>query len=188
MYSYLMVRNYTYLEIYLDNLDKKVSLSEFEKHFKIPHQTVKNQIKMLVQEKILVEDKRTRFLFYEINKDNPALNEYLSICEKEKMFKVMDQRPIIRRLYTLLAQDVENMLVFGSAAISEKFNDIDLLVISKKDIKKIIDDFELTYSVKIHVIRAEKKDLTKTLLTEIRKKHLILKGHDFFVEMLYGRY
>ncbi|MCK5234749.1 MAG: hypothetical protein KAJ88_02805, partial [Candidatus Aenigmarchaeota archaeon] len=68
-----MVRNYTYLEIYLDNLDKKVSLSEFEKYFKRPHQTVKNQLKILVKEKILIEDKRTRFLFYEINKDNPAL-------------------------------------------------------------------------------------------------------------------
>ena len=183
-----MVRNYTYLKIYLDNLDKKVSLSEFEKYFKRPHQTVKNQLKILVKEKILIEDKRTRFLFYEINKDNPALSEYLSICEKEKMFKVIDQRPLINRLYTLLAQDVENVLIFGSAATSEKFNDIDLLVISKNDIKKIIDDFEITYSVKIHLIQAEKKDLTKTLLTEIRKKHLILKGHDFFVEMLYGRH
>jgi len=183
-----MVRNYTYLEIYLDDLDKKVSLSEFEKHFKKPHQTVKNQLKMLVKEKILIEDKRTRFLFYEINKNNPALNEYLSICEKEKMFKVINQRPMIKRLYTLLAQDVENVLIFGSAATSEKFNDIDLLVISKNDIKKIIDDFKITYSVKIHLIQTEKKDLTKTLLTEIRKKHLILKGHDFFVEMLYGRH
>ncbi len=183
-----MVRNYTYLEIYLDDLNKKVSLSEFEKHFKRPHQTVKNQLKMLVKEKILVEDKRTRFLFYTINKDNPALNEYLSICEKEKMFKVISQRPMIKRLYTLLAQDVDNVLIFGSAAISEKFNDIDLLVISKNDIKKIIDDFEITYSIKIHVIQAEKKDLTKTLLAEIRKKHLILKGHDFFVEILYGRH
>ncbi|NOQ37662.1 hypothetical protein GQ472_02120 [archaeon] len=183
-----MVRNYTYLEIYLDDLNKKVSLSELEKHFKRPHQTVKNQLKILVKEKILLEDKRTRFLFYEINRDNPALKEYLSICEKEKMFRIMNQRPLIKRLYTLLAHEVENMLVFGSAATSEKFNDIDLLVISKNNIKKIIEDFEITYSVKVHIIQAEKKDLTKTFITEIRKKHMILKGHDFFVEMLYGRY
>ena len=181
-----MVIFYTYLEMYLDNLNKRVSLSEFEKHFNRPHQTIKNQLKALVNAKILIEEKKTRLVFYTINKENTALKEYISICEKERMFHFLDKRPLIKRLYTLLAPKAENILIFGSAAASEEFNDIDLLIISKKAVKKTIKDFEETYSVKIHLIQAEKKDLTKTLLNEIKKKHIILKNHDFFVEMLYN--
>lgn len=91
----------------------------------------------------------------------------------------------MRRLYTLIAPKIENILIFGSATTTEKFNDIDLLIVSKKDVKKVISDFETTYSVKIHTIQTNKKDLTKTLLAEIRKKHIILKNHDYFVELLY---
>ncbi|MBW6461728.1 MAG: hypothetical protein K0B07_01660 [DPANN group archaeon] len=181
-----MVTFYTYLEIYLDDLNKQIALSEFEKHFNKPHQTIKNQIRTLVDANILIEEKKIRSLSYKINKDNPKLNDYLSICEKEKMFKFIDERPLIRQLYTLIAPKTKNILIFGSTITTEKFNDIDLLIISEKDIKNIITNFETTYSVKIHTIQTNQKDLTKTLLTEIRKKHIILKNHDYFVELLYN--
>ena len=102
------------------------------------------------------------------------------------MFHILDKRPLIKRLYTLLSPEIENFLIFGSAAISEEFNDIDILITPEKNIKKTIKDFEATYSVKIHAINKEKKHLTKTLLKEIRKQHIILKGHDFFVRLMYN--
>ena len=43
----LMVQKYTYLELFLDNFLKQVSLNEFENHFKRPHQTVKRHLSHL---------------------------------------------------------------------------------------------------------------------------------------------
>ena len=183
-----MVRFYTYLELYLDDLRKLVSLSELEKHFKTPHQTIKSHLKDLVKGKILSEEKRARFRFYKLNLQNPLITDYLSLCEKERMFAFLNKNALFSRLHSTIAPHLKesNVLLFGSAVVSKEYKDIDLLILSKDN--KLIEElkkFEKTYSVKLHIIKTSESDLTETLITEIKKKHIIFSNHDYFVKVIY---
>ncbi len=81
---------------------------------------------------------------------------------------------------------LRSILLFGSSTEKEEYADIDLAIISKnKNIEPIIKKFQETYSVKIHAVQAEAKDLTKALIQEIRQKHIIFNNHEFFMEALY---
>ncbi|PIN72042.1 hypothetical protein COV22_04230, partial [Candidatus Woesearchaeota archaeon CG10_big_fil_rev_8_21_14_0_10_47_5] len=131
--------------------------------------------------------KKGRFLFYSLNKENPLLFEYLSICEKERLFKFL-KKPIFNRLYNLMAAHFKNnkTLIFGSAATGKDFSDIDILILSKdKKILKTLKDFEKTYSVKLHILQTEQKDITQSFINEIKRKHIILNNHDYFLRLFY---
>ncbi len=183
-----MVRIYTYLEMYLDDLRKIASLSEFEKHFKTPHQTIKSHLKDLVKGKILLEEKRARFRFYKLNLQNPLVIDYLSLCEKERTFSFLNKNTLFSRLHSTIAPHLKesNVLLFGSAAASKEYADIDLLIISKNNnIIGELKKFEKTYSVKMHIMQTSEQDLTETLRTEIKKKHIIFSNHDYFVKVIY---
>lgn len=183
-----MVRFYTYLEVYLGDLNRSVSLSEFESHFKIPHQTIRKHLEPFTKAKILIEEKRERFLFYKLNLDNPLTKEYLLLCEKERLLSFLEKNTLFTRLYQELSQCFADskILLFGSSAEKKEYADIDLIIISKnKDIKPIIKKFQETYSVKIHAVQTEEKYLTKTLIQEIKQKHIIFNNHEYFMEALY---
>ena len=174
--------------MYLDNLHKKVNLNEFEKHFKTPHQTVKKHLKEFVDSKILNVEKKARFIFYELNLTNPLLIEYLAMCEKERLIAFLN-KPLFKRLYEHISRLlVDNKIaVFGSAVSNEIFSDIDLLVISKDtEVKKTVKKFNDTYSGKpIHMVQTDAKHLTDSFITEIKKKHIFLNEHDYFIKELY---
>ena len=183
-----MVRFYTYLEIYLGNLSRSASLSEFESHFKTPHQTVKKHLGTFTKAKVLIEEKKERFLFYKLNLDNPLTREYLLICEKERLLSFLEKNTLFARLYQELSQCFADskILLFGSSTEKKEYADIDLLIISKnKSISPIIKKFKETYSVKIHIVQTEEKYLTKALIQEIKQKHIIFNNHEYFMEALY---
>lgn len=183
-----MVNFYTYLELYLDDLRKHVSLSEFEKHFKTPHQTIKSHLSEFVKAKILMEEKKARFHFYYLNLKNPLVKEYLSLCEKERLLALLQKNHVINRLYHTIApyfQD-NNILLFGSAVTSKEYADVDLLIISNdKKIQKELKKFEDTYSIKIHLVQTAEQYMTTTFIHEVRTKHIILNNHDYFIGVLY---
>ncbi len=182
-----MVNYYTYLEIYLDNLDKHVNLNEFEKHFKRPHQTIKRYLDNLVKNKILLEEKKARFRFYTLNKENQLIFEYISICEKQRLFRLLE-KPLLRRLYDFLTPHLANnkILVFGSSLTKKSFSDIDLLILSDDaEILETLDKFQKTYSVEIHAIQTSSENLGQAFIKEIIQNHVILNRHDYFVKLLY---
>jgi len=186
-----MVQKYTYLEIFLDEPIKWVNLSEFEKYYDLPHQTIKRHIQNLINDKIIIEKKMNKFLFYYLNFENPLIYNYFSICEKERLFKFLKKK-IFKRLYELLFVEFEigNFMIFGSSTKEEKYNDIDILVLTKNkkcsDLEKIITKFEKTYAIKVHLLITDEKNLTNSFKKELLKKHIILNNHDFFVNFLYG--
>lgn len=183
-----MVNFYTYIEIYLDDLNKSVSLSEFEKYFNKSHQIIKLHLKELVERNILIEDKRARFLFYKLNKKNPLLFEYISICEKERLFMFLNRNELFNRLYELVHDDIKEskILIFGSCVKSDKFNDIDILLIPKNDLIILkLKDFMKTYDVKLHIINTLDKNLTVSFINEIRINHIMFNEHDYFLRILY---
>lgn len=183
-----MVNYTTYIKIFLEDINKQVSLNEFEKYFNRPHQTIRIHLKQLTDKKILIQDKRERFLFYKLNLDNPLTYEFIVICEKHRLIDFLDKE-LFYQLYVALNPffNQAKILLFGSATYKKEYSDIDLLVLSKnKDIKRILEKFELTYSVKIHAIFSEEKYLTKTFIKELQKKHIIINEHEYYVRLLYS--
>lgn len=187
-----MVNKYTYLEVFLDDIDKKINLNEFENLFARPHQTLKRHLAELVNEKILVMEKKNKFLYYSLNKNNSLFIDYLVITEKQKLFDFL-KAPVFNRLYVSLENCFRenNILIFGSAVISKEYSDIDLLILSEElqrdKIKKTLKNFELTYSIEIHPIFSNESDLNETFLSEVIKKHIILNNHDYYVRLFYGK-
>lgn len=182
-----MVSFYTYLGVYLDDLNKSVSLGEFENQLKKPHQTIKQHLTNLVKEKVLIESKRGRFLFYTLNKSNLSLVEYLSVCEKERLFDFLKD-PLFFRLYNQVSPHLNTnpVLIFGSAVGSKKYNDVDILVISKdKKILSALKDFEKTYSVKLHIVQTGEKSLTESFIRELKKRHIIFSSHTYFLRLMH---
>ncbi len=180
-----MVNFFTYLEIYLDNLRKEVKLSEFERFFSDAHQKIKPRLAKLVKRNILIINKKERFLYYHLNLTNPITIEYILMCEKNRTIELLQKQPLLNRLYEHIRPFNINLLIFGSAATDNKFNDIDLLILGKEYPKKIIKNFEQTYNIKVHTVNTNKSAITKTFLEELRKKHIILSNHDLFVRLLY---
>ncbi len=179
-----MVRFYTYLEVFLQSPGRQVLLSEFEAHFKVPHQTIKPHLEKLVRARVIDCEQRGRFLFYGLNFKNPLLKDYLVVCEKERLFAFLEKNPLMRELHKRIR--MEKALVFGSSAISKSFNDIDILVLGKSaKSSSELKPFEQTYSVKTHILATAEKNLTETFLKEIKKKHIILSCHEYFVGVLY---
>lgn len=184
-----MVRSYTYLEMYLEDLHKQINLGEFEKYFKTPHQTIKKHLKPFVKSKVLIEEKKGRFRFYKLNLENPLTKEYILLCEKERLLNFLENNTLFSRLYEELSHFFHNssFLIFGSSTTRKTYEDIDVLAIStNKHIKRILNNFEQTYSKKIHLIQTQEKNLTKTFIKEIKKKHIILNNHNYFSKVLYN--
>ena len=183
-----MVSFYTYLGLYLDDLRKRVSLSEFEDYFSIPHQTVKSHLANLVKSKIILEEKKARFRFYQLNLKNPLAVEYLALCEKERMIEFLGKNALFSRLYDSIAGYLKasSVLLFGSSVKSREYSDIDLLIMPKdRKIAEALKEIQNTYSLKFHVVQTTEQDLTETLIVEIRKKHIILNNHGYFIRVLY---
>ncbi|MFH1408345.1 MAG: nucleotidyltransferase domain-containing protein [Nanoarchaeota archaeon] len=187
-FLYPMVKKYTYLKAFLNDPSKQVNLQEFENMFKKPHQTVKRHLQVFVKDDVLTEMRMGKFMFYKLNRENPLHLNYLSICEKELTFTFL-KNTLFKRLHETLSPffGTSAMLIFGSAAVSKTFNDIDLLVLGDdKKIPATLKDFEKIYAKKIHLVQTKEKDLTPSFKAEIMKKHIILNNHDYFMRILYG--
>ena len=183
-----MVDYYTYLELYIDDIRKSVSLSEFEKHFQIPHQTVKVHLSSLVKKRILLEEKKPRLRVYSLNREHPLLKEYLSIMEKERLIAFLEKNALFSRLHMSLTPyfSSNKILLFGSAVEKKDFSDIDILILSKdKTVHVALKNISATYTVKFHIIQTDESHLTNVFLQEVRKKHIFLNNHDYFIELLY---
>ena len=166
-----MVNIYTYFGIFLEDAHKQVGLNDFERYFKRPHQTIKAHLDVLVASRILLQDKRKRFLFYRLNLENPLTYEYLVVCEKQRLMEFL-KKELLLRLYETLYPGFKNskILIFGSATNSREYSDIDILIITKDNkIRETLRKFELTYSVKIHSIITTEKNygIGDTLLIEL---------------------
>lgn len=183
-----MVRFYTYLQIFLSDLNRQATLSEFETSFNKPHQTVKSHLNVFVDAGILNEEKQKRLRIYRLNLTNPLTSEYLALCEKERLLNFLEKNILASRIYHEVSQffSSSNFLLFGSIIDEKNYNDIDILAISKdKHIESALKKFEQTHSKKIHLLQTEKKHLTSAIIEEIKQKHIIFNNHDYFMDVLY---
>ena len=178
-----MVRKFTNIDIislFLTDYNKKYYLRELAQLLKKPHQTIKPYVDSLVKENILLKNERMNITDYSLNFNNKQIYDYLTIAEKEKLIKRLNEDSIIKILSEKLFPFFTNntFVIFGSTVIkTQRGSDIDLLVIGNNDIKETIEDFEEIYNKKVHKVQVNKFDkLSLTIIKEIYKKHLILNN------------
>lgn len=192
-----MVNKITKIEIvslYLNDYGRKYYLGEMADLLGKPHQTIKPYAEELVQEGVLLRNKRKNIIDYGLNFSNSKVYDYLVIAEKYKKIKVLDKERLLLILYGKIDRYTLDSLfvVFGSSVDGlKKGSDIDLLVVGKEKISEEIKEFEEIYNKKIHKVQVlSLKELGLTLTKEIYKKHIILNDTEkvirYFGE-LYGQ-
>lgn len=175
----------TIIEQYLNGYDKRYYLGELASLLRKPHQTVKPYAESLVKDGILVKNKRKKIVEYSLNFKDNMVYDYLIISEKERLINRLREDVLLKILFEKLSPFFNKaaFVIFGSAAVkTSKGSDIDLLVIGKQNVSKIIEDFEKIYNKKIHRVQiASINNLTLTFIKEVYKKHLILNSTERIV-------
>ena len=171
---------YKIIEQFVSDYDKKYYLRELAFLLKKPHQTIKPYIEELVKQGILLKDQRKNIVEYSLNFKNKQIYDYLTIAEKEKLIEKLNKDTLLKVLFEKLAPFFPNntFIIFGSSVIKlEKETDIDLLVIGKSNIHKIVAEFEEIYNKKLHKVQINTLNrLNNTLTKEIYKKHIIINN------------
>lgn len=188
-----MVRKVTKNKIiqqFISNYDERYYLRELAALLKKPHQTIKPYVEELVKSRILIKTQKKNIIEYNLNFKNNQICDYLVIAEKEKLIERLDEDTLLKILFENLSSFFVNntFLIFGSSTEkTKKGSDIDLLVIGKSNITKIIDKFEEIYNKKIHKVQINSlNNLNNTLIKEIYKKHLIFNNTEQIIRFFGG--
>ncbi len=171
MYS----NKYKVLSTFFDDLNPEggLRLREISKKIKLAPASVKNYLKQLEKEKLIVS-KKHRYLTY--NTYYPNINkEFKFIKTKHTLTKIKE---IGLEGYIYKTCLPETIILFGSASIGEDSadSDIDLFVLSpKKDLK--LKTFEKRINRKINIYFQKSFDKLSTELKNNIVNGIILRGY-----------
>ena len=175
------------LESFSNDYSKKVYGRDVAKKLRMNQKTVSNVLNKLEKEHILKYYIEGKNKYYYINNLNPNIIEIIKLIEINRKIKFLEKYKKFRDLFGKLELKTEGILViFGSYAnfsANEK-SDLDILVIGKiQEVK----DLEHLYNVKISIVKLDKKKFKKEdiLIKEIIKNHIILKGVEEFIRLIW---
>jgi predicted nucleotidyltransferase len=126
-------------EFLLLNLNKRLIIEDVIKKSKVGRSAGFKSIKDLILKGIVGEEikGRQREIFLRLDRFSLAFKKFLDSFK----FKNMDEEiKLITNLFIEAAKELEikSVLLFGSALINEKYNDIDLLIVGGVNKKKIL--------------------------------------------------
>ena len=183
-----MVKKITKVKIiaqYASDYSKKYYLRELGSLLKKPHQTIKPYVEELVKEGSLTKNKRKNIVEYSLNFKSKQIFDYIVIAEKERLIEKLKEEPVLKVLYEKLSLHFSDstFVIFGSSVNKiERGSDIDLLIVGKTNISKIINEFQEIYNKKVHKVQIKDLEkLTPALTKEIYKKHLIFNNTEQIV-------
>lgn len=177
---------------FINNYDKRYYLRELASSLKKPHQTIKPYAEGLVKEDILIKNQRNNIVEYSLNFKNKQIYDYLIIAEKERLIERLKQDTFFKILFEKLSDFFVNnvFLIFGSSVEKiKKGSDIDLLVVGKLNVNKVLDEIEEIYNKKIHKVQVNNLNkLNDALIKEIYKKHIVFNNTEQIVRFFGGLY
>jgi len=176
---------YSIIELFLNNYSKRIYLREIADLLNKSHQTIKPYVELLVKENILKKEKRKNIIDYFLNFKNRLIYDYIVIAEKEKLQETLKQEMYLKILFEKLSVfSKKNICVLFGSSVNKikKGSDIDLLIIGKQNLSKVIKKFENSYQKKLHIIQISNiNELNLTLLKEIYKKHIIFNNTEIII-------
>ncbi len=175
------------LESFSGDYNKKIYGRDIAKKLKMNQKTVSNILNNLEREHILKFSIEGKNKYYYLNNIHPSNKEIIKLIEINRKMKFIEKYKRFNDLFNKLESRNEGVLViFGSYAnfsANEK-SDLDVLIVGKH---QEIKDLEELYNLKINIIKIDKKKFSKEdiLIKEIIKNHVILKGVEGFIELIW---
>lgn len=175
------------LEEFTQDYSKKVYGREIAKKLKMNQKTVSNILIKLEKENTLKFTQEGKNKYYFLNRFNPNIKDILKIIELSKKIKFTKENKKLKELFEALENRCDGiMVIFGSYAkgTNTEKSDIDIFIIGK--IKKT-EDLERLYNIEINLIKTSKDkfDKNENIIKEIIKSHIILKGVEEFIEIIW---
>ncbi len=166
----------------IDTLKKReLHTRALAKKLNTNHMTISRKLKKLVKENILDTRTEGKNKIYYLKKSSEARN-YTIMTELHKLTQTLERYPELRNITQKVQRDkrIKLAILFGSYAknTARKESDIDLFIeTQEKEIKK---ETELLNS-KL-VVKIGDYDRKNTLIKEIEKNHIIIKGAELYYE------
>ncbi len=164
--------------IYGRNIAKKLRMNQ---------KTISNILNKLEKEHILKFTQEGKNKYYYLNEFYPYIKEIIQLIETQRKINFLEKYKKLKEFFLKLEKrDEEILIIFGSYAnlsANEK-SDLDVFVIGGI---RDIEDLEELYNVKINIVKSNKNKFDKKehIIKEIIKNHIILKGVEGFVELIW---
>lgn len=175
------------LEEFCLDYDKKIYGRQIALKNKMNQKTVANALNSLEKQGILKYSTEGRNKYYSLNKRNPETKEIIKITEIARKNKFIEHHNKLKALFEELEKRTKGILiVFGSYSNFTDKSDSDLDILNI-DGSLDIEDIKDKYKVKINPVKIELKKFNKeeVFIKEIIKNHIILKGVEDFVDLIW---
>jgi predicted nucleotidyltransferase len=160
---------------------------DISKELRMNQKTVSNILNELEKEHILKFTQEGKNKYYYLNEFYPYTKEIIQLIEIQRKINFLEKYKKLKELFLKLEEQSEGILIiFGSYANFSATDKSDLDVFVIGNIKEI-GDLEELYSIKINIIKLDKKKFNKNehIIKEVIKNHIILKGAEGFVELIW---
>lgn len=165
---------------------KRIYGREIAKKLGMNQKTASNILKNLEKENVIKFSVEGRNKYYFLNKFNQYVVDIIKSIEIGRKILFLKKYKKFHELFEKLQQRSQGILVvFGSYAkfTSSEKSDLDLFV---KGSISDIGDLEELYNIKINIVKSGKGfDRNEHFVREIIKNHIVLKGVEDFVELIW---
>jgi len=177
------------VSLYRGGYKTRFYLREISKLSKIPLKTCQNFLLTLEKAKILKSKIEGKNKYFSLNPENIKTKSYLLQAEIYQTDLFLEKYPQFKMFLKSL-KTTAPIIVFGSFAkfTADKDSDLDLLVISEKELKLPfhllpfnLHQVNLTEEAYLKALK-EQEDLIK----EIEENHIILNNHSFYLNIMWG--
>ena len=149
--------------------------------------TVANVLNALEKQNIIKYSTEGRNKYYFLNKSNSQISDIIKILELARKNNFTLKYSKFRDLFIALEKKTSGILViFGSYAnfTSNEKSDLDVFVLGKIGEVK---DLEEKYEIKINIVKSIKDKFNKedVFIKEVVKNHIILKGVEEFIDLIW---
>ena len=175
------------LDEFCHDYARRIYGRQVAKKLKMNQKTISNVLNRLEKENILKYSTEGKNKYYFLNMANPQIKDIVKMVELARKNKFISRHEKFGELfYSLEKQTQGTLIIFGSYAnfTSTRDSDLDVFVIGKIE---EIKDLEEMYGIKINVIKSSKGKINKQdiFIKEIIKNHIILKGVEEFIELIW---
>lgn len=185
------------MQLFVSQITKRFSLRGVAKEWGMHPYLAHKACKPLIKDKLIVKDDNSYILNYKENHQELAYFEHL----RSKEFLSKPKNKTLAMFAEEMIEDFPygyfTLLIFGSAVVSQKPRDTDLLVIVEKteDIEqaeKALYNITRNYTLKLHTVVISFESVfemlgsrdEKNVMNEVLNKHLILYGAELFYKLI----
>jgi len=173
------------------NYKARFYLREISNLSKLPLKTCQNILAKLEEIKVLKSKIEGKNKYFSLNLENIRTKSYLQLAEIYQTDLFIEKYPQFK-IFLKELETTATIIVFGSFAnfTADKYSDLDLLVISNKELKLPFHLLPFSH----HQIKMTERTFLKAveqqenLIKEIENNHIILNNHSFYINVMWSYY